>query len=257
MPDGDISLVVAGESATASDDGWLEGALRVATEHRGRVAIALPVGASASDVEALDGAGVDIVHVDLLGKTNDEHDYHAGFVGAFAALGEVLSRARSLSLEVVGTTPVTRSNFRSLRGMLPLLEHNGIRAWRLSCLRIVGPIREAEQRMVPRIGMALPHVLQAVKHAGDSGIEAFVEGAPLCAMGPFADRRFAHHAPGGFAEVCGGCDARPQCGGVDPRYLERFGAAELRPRPAAPDLRRSAARDRYAAVFVEAGGRLP
>lgn len=256
MPDGDICLVAVDESGK-TNEGWLDAAIDLCASQAGRVALMLPPGTSAADVEALDAAGIDVVHVDLLGKTSDEHDYHAGAVGAFAALGEVLSRARPLKLEVVATTPITRSNFRSLRGMLPLLQRNQISAWRLSCLQVEGRIREAEQRTVPRIGMALPHALQAAKLAQDAGIEAFVEGAPLCAMGPFAALRVPHHVPGGYAEACEPCEARAQCGGVDRRYLERFGTGELRPREVAPALRRSPARDRYAAVFVKPGGRLP
>lgn len=258
MPDGDISLVVADAASGSGElaDSWLGAALRIASEHSGRVAVRLPPEASASDVEALTAAGADILHVELLGKNAEEHDYHAGLDGAFALLNGLLEGARFLPCELVATTPVTRSNFRSLREFVPLLRRSRVRAWRVACLRVDGRIRDAEQRIVPRIGMSLPHVLHATKLARDAGIEVFVEGAPLCAMGPFAGHRFWAHEQGGYGERCSGCEARSACGGAHPRYLERFGDGELRPREAPPALMRSDARDRYASVFAWAGGQL-
>jgi hypothetical protein len=137
--------------------------------------------------------------------------------------------ARAAGLDVAATTVLTRSNFRVLAALPPLLKARGVQAWLIAVPRAAGAAAEAFDRVMPRLGLALPFALHALDGARRLGLEAYVQGAPLCALGPFAERALADE-PRAFAEVCEGCPARAGCPGVDARYLARFGGDELAPR---------------------------
>jgi hypothetical protein len=81
-------------------------------------------------------------------------------------------------------------------------------------------------RVVPRLGVALPFALHALSVAARIGLPAWIRGAPLCLLGPFAARSLASE-PGAYAAPCQRCPARPHCPGVDPLYLARFAGDEL------------------------------
>lgn len=162
----------------------------------------------------------------LHGARAEVHDWVAGAPGDFTRALDALHAARSLGLELGAWTLLTRSNARVIGELPSLLRARGVRRW-----VVVVPRAEAAPdpftRVVPRLGLAIPAALAAIEAARGRGVEAWIEGAPRCLLGPLADRA-VESAPRAFAPVCAGCRARAACPGVDGAYLARFGAAELR-----------------------------
>jgi hypothetical protein len=148
----------------------------------------------------------------LYGARADVHDFHAG-AGDFARVVEAL---RGATVQ----TPVTRSNLHVLTDLPALLASQGAVRWTIE-------LAPGPDRTVPPLGLAVPYALLSVDRARRAGVEAFVRGAPLCLVGPHADR-CEPTAPRAFGAPCEACSARARCPGVDPGYLARFGDAELR-----------------------------
>jgi hypothetical protein len=172
-------------------------------------------------------AGLTDLHFSLLGAEAAVHEYHTGIPGSFEAVLAGLDAARQLQLTTVATTVVTRSNFRVLAPIGGLLQRTGASAWGLSLAAGAGGAGAHFDRVVPRLGLALPYMLQALDRARGQGLPTFVAGAPLCALGPFA--RFALGGEArAFGDKCTSCTAQPGCTGVDARYLRRFGEEELK-----------------------------
>lgn len=161
------------------------------------------------------------MHALLFGAAPAVHDYHQG-AGSFAATLEELRAGTERWV----TTPVTRSNFRNLGDLPPLLASLGVAAWRLA---VVAPTRTPDP-VAPRLAMVAPHVVRALARAEAAGLRAGITGLPLCLLGPYADR--ALDDPGAAGEPCSACPAREGCGGVSDGYRALFGHGELRPRPA-------------------------
>jgi hypothetical protein len=209
---------------------------------------ALAAGAYTASLVA---AGLTDVHLSIHGATADVHDYHAGVPGRWAEAVQAARAARSNGLAVVVTTVVTRSNFRSLSHLPPLLSSLGVVGWLASVPLVAGRAWSAFDRVVPRLALALPFVLGALDAADAMGTSVWVTGAPQCLLGPYA-RWSLPAEPRAYGAPCKTCEARQACPGVDPEYLERFRGDELRPvhRPAAPDGLR---RQDIARMFVGAG----
>ncbi len=187
---------------------------------------------------ALGRAGLTDVHLSLHGAEAAVHDYHTSVPGSFARAIAGLGAARAAGLTVVVTTVLTRSNYRSLGALPHLLRSRGVSAWHVAVPWPVGRAADAHDRVVPRLALALPFALHAVQAAAKLGLPAYVSGAPLCLLGPFATRSLATstNAERAYAEVCSGCAARPRCPGVHASYLARFAGDELSARGDSPAL---------------------
>lgn len=180
---------------------------------------------------ALVEAGLTDVHVSLHGSEPAVHDYHTGVSGSFLQTIAGIAAARAAKLTVVVTTVLTRSSYRSLALVPRLLSTRGVAAWHIAVPHANGRAASAFDRVVPRLGLAVPFALHALKAAETLRLPAFVSGAPLCLLGPFATRSLEGeaNAPRAYDDerACGDCPARASCPGVDPWYLERFSGDEL------------------------------
>lgn len=156
------------------------------------------------------------------------HEYHTGVPGSFAELWRVVEAWRRRGEPVLATTLLTRSSFRVLHQLPSLLRSRGVAEWRIEVPRADGAL--PFERLMPRLALALPFALHAMGRAEQLGLPASIRGAPLCLLGPHAERALPD-APRAFASVCAECPARASCPGVDGAYLSRFGGDELRPRP--------------------------
>jgi hypothetical protein len=170
--------------------------------------------------------GLTDLHLSLHGAEARVHDWHTGVPGSFEAALRTLGAARAASLEVAVVTLVTRPSFRVLSAIPRLLASRGVAAWCMDLPRWRGRAATASDRIVPRLGLAVPFALHALDAAGKLGLTAFVRGAPSCLLGPFAAMALAEPARS-FAPGCSSCPSRPSCTGVDSEYLARFGADEL------------------------------
>jgi Radical SAM superfamily len=207
--------------------------------------------ADAAFAERLVAAGLSDVHLSIHGASEAQHDYHTGVDSSFRALLAGMSAVRALGATIVVTTVLTRSGFRGLGELPALLVARGVAAWQIAVPLVVGEAARAFDRVVPRLGLALPFALHALDAAAARGLPAFISGAPLCALGPFAARALPVEAdrPRAYAAACDACAARPACPGVDPAYLARWNGDELAPR-AAPG---AAPESALARLFVGVG----
>ena len=209
--------------------------------------------ADAAYVDALARAGLTDVHLSIHGPLASVHDYHTAQPGSFAEALASIAASRASGLVVAVTTVLARSNYRSLSGLPKLLAGRGVAAWLIAVAEAAGRAEAAFDRIVPRLGLAIPFALHAVSAAEAVGLPAWISGAPACLLGPFAARALAG-APREYGELCASCDARPSCVGVDARYLARFGGDEL-VRRARVEL--AACDDERAALFVGPGQMAP
>lgn len=176
--------------------------------------------------EGLARAGLTDVHVSVHGAEAGPHDYHTGVEGSFVETAAGLAAARAQGLTAVVETVLTRSNFRALAELPRWLSSRGVAAWVVDVPHAAGRALEGFDRVIPRLAMATPAALHALAAAQRLGLAAWVRGAPLCLLGPYASR--ALEAPArAYGEACAACPARPRCPGVDPRYLARFEGDEL------------------------------
>lgn len=185
----------------------------------------------ARSLPLLRDAGLTDLHLSLHGGSAAAHDYHTGVPGSFVSVVAALSAARALDLDVVILTVLTRSNARGLAELAQLLASRRASAWCITVPRVRGRASELFDRVVPRLGVAMPFALHAMQVAESLQLPVFVRGAPLCVLGPFARRAIAEQ-PRAFGGACDGCSARPSCAGVEPEYLARFEGDELSPRDA-------------------------
>jgi hypothetical protein len=183
-------------------------------------------------IRRLQLAGLTDLHVSLHGTEAAVHDYHAGRSGAFAAILSTISIARSRGVTTVATTVLTRSNYRVLADFPRLLQSCGVAAWQIAVPRAAGVRTGGADITTPRLALAVPYALQAIDAAHKLRLPAFVQGAPLCLLGPFAAFALPDE-PRAFAAVCATCPSRAHCPGVDGVYLAQFQGDELAAKPAA------------------------
>jgi hypothetical protein len=204
---------------------------------------------------ALRAAGLTDVHLSLHGATAVAHDHHTGVEGSFREAQAGLEAAQGAGLTAVVTTVLTRSNARSLGALGAWLAGRGVAAWCVAVPRTAGRLVASFDRVFPRLSLALPYALHALAAAQAKGASAFLRGAPLCLLGPFAARSLPDEPRAFDPGRCGGCPARARCPGLDARYLQRFGGAELSPARAPAEAPRAfgAREAALAAMFVGEG----
>ena len=202
-------------------------------------------------VSSLARAGLTDAHLSIHGAEPAVHDYHTGVDGSLRASLAAMAALRANGITVVVTTVVTRSNFRNLAAIARLVGARGVPAWLLAMPRVAGRAASAFDRVVPRLGLAVPFALHAMEAARAAGVATWIRGAPLCLLGPFASRALAesNEERRAFGAPCERCDARSSCGGVESDYLQRFGDGEL----AARDAVALQDDDDLRAMFVGAG----
>jgi hypothetical protein len=171
-------------------------------------------------------AGLTDVHLSIHGASPEVHDYHSSVPGSFAQALAAILAASAEHVTVVATTVLTRSNCRVLAPLPRLLASRGVAAWLIAVPHAAGRAAVAFDRVVPRLGVALPFALHALDAAEGLGLPAWVQGAPACLLGPFAARTLPS-PPRAYAPACAACGARESCPGLDAAYLARFGGDEL------------------------------
>lgn len=157
----------------------------------------------------------------LHGARREVHDWHS-HPGAFDEVLAALTAARAHGIAPVVASAVTRSNARVLVELPSLLKSAGVALWALSWPRTSAANKAA------RLGLAVPAALAAMERARRLGLPAWVLGAPVCVLGPFAARALPS-PPRAYPAHCAGCPMRDACPGTDADYLTRFGGAELKP----------------------------
>jgi MoaA/NifB/PqqE/SkfB family radical SAM enzyme len=143
-------------------------------------------GKLARSMRIFEGAGLTDLHLSIHGGSAAAHDYHTGVEGSFVAAIATLSAARAAGLDVAVTTVLTRSNARGLADLARLLAARNASIWCISVPRVRGRAAEIFDRVVPRLGIAMPFALHAAQLATSLRLPVFLRGAPSCVLGPFA-----------------------------------------------------------------------
>lgn len=181
---------------------------------------------------ALKSAGLSALHLSIHGPA-EVHDFLTQTPGSHERHLAALESSQKLGLEAAVTSVISRPSYRSLHTLPSLLKSRGVACWRLQVPQIAGRLRTHFLRIYPRLALAMPHALHALDQAKKRNLPAQIINAPLCLVGPFSADAITTSDAGAFAEACSGCAARPQCAGLDAKYLARFHGDELRPRNAA------------------------
>jgi hypothetical protein len=222
-------VTFVGGEPTATDE--LEDAVREAAA-QGFSAIGIQTNASGLDADrlkALAQLGLTDLHLSIHAATAAAHDYLVGEEGRFERCGAALEAAAALGLTTVVTTVITRSNFRVLGELPTWLRQRGVAAWVCQWPHVAGRAAADFDRVIPRLGLAVPYALHALERARRIGLPSAMRGAPLCALGSFAHHRLDESSRV-HPDPCSSCEARPSCPGVDEAYVARFTAAELHAR---------------------------
>ncbi len=195
--------------------------------------------ADASIVGELAAAGLTDAHLSIHGPRAEVHEYHTGAPGSFKAIVDATRALARHEVAVVATTVLTRSNYRVLAAMPGLLRQWRVSAWLIRIVRGAGAAAAHEDRIVPRLAMAVPRALHAVELARRQGLAAWIEGAPLCLLGPYIRHGLRGDGLQAFPPRCDACELRSRCPGFDARYLHRFRGDEAAPRTVPEALRRA------------------
>ncbi len=187
-------------------------------------------------LRSLAEAGVTDLHFSIHGAEAAVHDYHVGVAGAFEAIVAALGFARSLGLVSVATTVLTRSNYRVLDEVAAFLRGAGVVGWLISVPRTAGAMGAADDRIMPRLGLAADPAFRALTRARNAGMPSWIQGMPACilaaANGKYRAWMLPEEPVRAYATVCESCPSHAQCPGVDSEYLHRYGGDELSPREA-------------------------
>jgi hypothetical protein len=151
------------------------------------------------------------------------HDFLEG-EGAHAAVRERLAGAPH-PIDVL--TPLLRPTYHGLSELPAWLRAHRVDTWVIELPEAEGRLAENFDCLYPRLGMAVPHALVALRRAEQVGLDVKLRGIPLCALGPLATHAL-DSPPRAYGDACAGCALRARCPGVDARYLARFGGDELR-----------------------------
>ncbi|MBC8068024.1 MAG: radical SAM protein, partial [Deltaproteobacteria bacterium] len=173
----------------------------------------------------------------------------SSFDTALQALDNLVGRGLQLTINCV----VTRQNQRHLRGLVDAIAARPEGVLKLSATEPKGGALRLHELVVPRIGEAARHVLDALEYARDRLPEHRVRhgGFPLCLLPghehrwddlrshhywtmveigepdffPVDDRNKLHPSP-----TCDDCSLRGPCPGIFREYHARHGDGELVPR---------------------------
>ncbi len=195
--------------------------------------------ADSSFVGELAAAGLTDAHLSIHGPRAEVHDYHTSAEGSFQAIVDATRALARHGLTAVATTVLTRSNYRVLAAMPGLLRQWRVSAWLIRIVRGAGDAAVHEDRIVPRLAMAVPRALHAVELARRQGLAAWIEGAPLCLLGPYIRHGLRGDGLRAYPSRCDACELKSRCPGFDARYLDRFRGDEAAPRTVPEALRRA------------------
>lgn len=186
-------------------------------------------------------SGVTEFNVNFPAHTEALFDALTGTKGKFprrmAAVANILAEAgpERTRLNFVITAlnaPHAEDFVAAMKSALP-----GLRKVSFNLVKVLGRVR-ADPTLVPRLSAAAPVLRRALEKARALGMEAFVDGVPLCHLSGFEDRAvdaqklpggdWAHGHEKGEVPACRRCRRRGSCAGPREDYVELYGAAEFR-----------------------------
>ncbi|MEW5946517.1 MAG: carbamoyltransferase C-terminal domain-containing protein [bacterium] len=202
-------------------------------------------------VERLTGAGVNSLEVSIYGHTAALHDAVSGAPGAFAQTVKGLENIISSGNNPLVTVPVIKQNYKSLSGIVKLLDRLGVRRVQFNFSRPVKDRNGVRDFTVAPLAEAAPLINSAMRAALALNMFPDTEAVPLCLLDPqfrhgaetsenwenhmISDLHVRHVSAvpqmkqnRSSASQCHGCTHEKTCPGTWRSYLERFGSSELK-----------------------------
>lgn len=229
-------VLVGGDPSNAADLEERIAALRSGGE---RIALQSNGHNLAQRLQRLADAGLTDLSLSLHAARSAPHDHITQRDGSFDDVRSALGAGRRAGLGLHVFTLLTRSTFRGIAELVPLLQSAGVQTWEIGFPNTAGALEAHFDAVMPRLSLALPYTLHAATQARRAGLKLRLRGMPLCLLGPLATQSVG--CPRAYPDACSDCPMKAHCPGVDPVYLARFGPGELRPGaqmqhlPKAPD----------------------
>jgi MoaA/NifB/PqqE/SkfB family radical SAM enzyme len=179
------------------------------------------------------------------------HDHLTEAPGAFAQTVAGIRNLKALGQYVLTNTVVTRSNYRHLPEIVRLLVSLGVDQLQLAFVHPVGTAGAEFQAVVPRMALAAPYLLEALRAGLAAGRRVNTEAVPACILPGYEHCVVEKHIPRtaiydaestiedytryrldeGKAKgpECRACLHVAECEGPWREYPERYGWEEFRP----------------------------
>jgi MoaA/NifB/PqqE/SkfB family radical SAM enzyme len=132
-------------------------------------------------------AGVSLFVISVHGATPDVHDTLAGAAGSLERLLAGIGHVRAAGARVRTNTVVMRPNVHTLPEIAALLAHAGVSHLNISSLMPSGRALGGETALMPTYREVAPYLDEALRVAERSGVEATLEGFPLCTVPGWED----------------------------------------------------------------------
>jgi MoaA/NifB/PqqE/SkfB family radical SAM enzyme len=195
-------------------------------------------------LEVLRDAGLTSCLVSIHGPEPRIHDWLTRSNGAFAQTCAGLGNLDRLKIPFSTNTVICKQNYRLLREVVTLIGGTfpSVSKIKLCYPRLQGGAADNLSEVIAPLWEVAPFVRAAIDTGMEMGIEVETEFVPICLLGTRYDRvdnfYTAHvnlsdlhytdsqyyRPPGGvFYEVCGTCDVRHRCRGIDTLHHEAFG----------------------------------
>jgi MoaA/NifB/PqqE/SkfB family radical SAM enzyme len=179
------------------------------------------------------------------------HDFLTSAPGAFAQTVAGIADLKALGQFVLTNTVVTKSNYRHLPDIARLLVSLGVDQLQLAFVHPVGTAGDRFASVVPRMELAAPYLMAALRIGIDAGKRAFTEAVPYCILPEYEGcvveryipRTAVYDAETTIADYtryrldegkkkgpdCPACVHFAECEGPWREYPDRLGWAEFRP----------------------------
>jgi MoaA/NifB/PqqE/SkfB family radical SAM enzyme len=179
------------------------------------------------------------------------HDFLTGAPGAFSQTVAGIANLKALGQFVLTNSVVTKSSYRHLPELARLLVSLGVDQFQLAFVHPVGTAGDRFASVVPRMELAAPYLMAALRVGLDAGKRACTEAVPYCILPGYEacvveryiPRTAVYDAESTIADYtryrldegkkkgpdCKACVHDGECEGPWREYPERLGWAEFRP----------------------------
>ncbi len=199
-------------------------------------------------VERLADSGANSLHILGISSKKDAYESLSRFPGSFdlhvRGIRNVVDRGIPVEIDVV----INKRNYRELSGMVVFFSGLGVRKVNLKFVCIGGNSKR-NLGIVPRMGLAAPHVMKCLDAARKNGIDMNCQYMPYCLLSGYeehvmgvgdadiliVDSDSSYPLADGISRICtktgacAGCAYNDDCFGIDKSYLSIFGGGEISP----------------------------
>jgi MoaA/NifB/PqqE/SkfB family radical SAM enzyme len=198
----------------------------------------------ASYLASLRDSGLTSCFVSIHGPQAGVHDWLTGSPGAFDQTCAGLTNLERLGISLVTNTVICRQNYRLLSELVVFLGRTfqSINTIKLSYPRLQDGAAENLTEIIAPLWEVAQSVRDAINRGKEVGVYVETESMPICLLGTNYDRadnfyttryslsdlthfdsNYCRQPSDVFYKVCGDCDVRNRCLGIDTLHHEAFG----------------------------------